>query len=257
MIFFRSGVKEGKWSITLTPWVWRYAIFRTLLPPWAVANCFMDILFLTQLPPECGWNFYKILHRISLTDTVNLKRSFCYWTYLINKVKRLTRYPMLSSDIPLMRFLNISRQKFSSLKFIRGIETFSNFKFSQNCLHSETFRDILFVLSFRPLFQQGIYACENVLYNSHCNKKRHSFELPLSGAIPDTSIVHTCTEVDNHIYLFHYLVSHSSLVLWLRRWTVNRTASLRICSNPDRGYIRHIFVLYWNISCLTICFFFW
>ena len=45
-----------------------------------------------------------------------------------------------------------------------------------------------------------------------CIKRRHSLKLPLSGISLDTSIVCTCTEVDNHIYLFHYLDSHGSLV---------------------------------------------
>ena len=34
-------------------------------------------------------------------------------------------------------------------------------------------------------------------------KRRHSMELHLYGISLDTSIVHICTEVDYHIYLFH------------------------------------------------------
>ena len=52
-----------------------------------------------------------------------------------------------------------------------------------------------------------------VAYNSHCNKKAALVELPLSVIRLNTSTVHTCTEVEYHIYFLVYnLACHGSLV---------------------------------------------
>ena len=93
-------------------------------------------------------------------------------------------------------------------------------------------------------------------------KNGNALDLPLSGISLNTSIVldcmicspkqssivHTCVEVDYYIwYLFYWSIPEDSVVLWVRLRTTILTTGLWDGSNPDRGYIYlNIFLLNWK-----------
>ena len=101
-----------------------------------------------------------------------------FWTCVI--LPYLRTFHTLSSDLLLMRFFFISpQQKFSSLH--TGSETVSEFKFSPNVLHFNTFWIILFAFSLHTRSsscQLGTCTRNLLLVTSHCNEKRQCFGTP-------------------------------------------------------------------------------
>ena len=132
------------------------------------------------------------------TQTLERTMCSCFLSSELNDRSSAFYWPPFGTIL-----IHISWQKISSLN--TGIEAVSELKISPNVLHFEIFRVILFIFSLHthiPSCQLGICARKLLLITLIAINMRHAMDLTLSEISPNTSIVHSCAEVDFHISIY-------------------------------------------------------
>ena len=120
------------------------------------------------------------------------------------------------------------------------MKQFPNFRFSPNVLHFETFKVILFVFSLHTRSSScQIGKCTSKLLLHVIPlialKNDNALDLPLSwkslnirNCTEQSSIVHTCAEVDYHIYIYIYFIDRHLKILWSSGYSVGPPFSRRV-----------------------------
>ena len=137
----------------------------------------------------------------------------------------------------------------------------NRFEVFSHLFDSETYRVLLFVLSYHPLsllFELGIcmreFLFKILILILIAIKLRHTMELPLSGINLDNSIVHTCTEVD--IHNTYIIIPLSGF--WCSGYCVVSSTACLLSESLQIQAQAHIYAflaLNSSISCHIFCFF--